>query len=134
MSLKKIIKKVEKMKNEGTLPVLPTETIETPFGRMTLLKHPAMDLIDWSEMNKIRDEMIDQRNEHRKKQDQLLQDALMKNAIPPIKGELTKGKVKWRGLKLIVKNMDHHTIERWIEQRGKIISPIIKEEFKISFD
>lgn len=44
-------------------------------------------------------------------------------ATPPIKGKLTKGKLKWRGIKLIISN---NGAQRWIEQRGMKISPIIE--------
>jgi len=41
-------------------------------------------------------------------------------ASPPIKGKITKGKLKWRGLRLIQKNEFEHTTY-WVEQRGKKI-------------
>ena len=50
---------------------------------------------------------------------------------PPIKGEITKGKIKWRGLKLCSRAESNYT-KHWIEQRGKIISPIIRIITKIN--
>lgn len=44
------------------------------------------------------------------------------NIIPPLKGEITKGKLKWRGISLGVKNGS----EYWVIQRGKQISPTLK--------
>jgi hypothetical protein len=43
MSLKKIIKEVDKMRKEGSLPIIPTETIETPWGNITFMKTPIYD-------------------------------------------------------------------------------------------
>jgi hypothetical protein len=55
-------------------------------------------------------------------QNKIFEKALRNNAIPPVKGEITKGKLKWRGLRLIhqQKGLDYYS---WIEQRGKQISP-----------
>ena len=50
------------------------------------------------------------------------------NAIPPIKGKLTFGKIRWRGIKLAgTRNYD------WIEQRGKIITDIKPRRSNIIF-
>lgn len=51
--------------------------------------------------------------------------AVRKNALPPIKGEITKGKIKWRGIKSFYKRTITGQTEKWLEQRGVIISPII---------
>ena len=50
------------------------------------------------------------------------------NALPEIKGEVTAGKMKWRGVK-IYENI--HTNETYIMQRGKKISPSLKIEYKL---
>jgi len=62
--------------------------------------------------------------EQSERQNAILEKAVRENAIPPIKGEITKGKMCWRGLKMIHKGsvVDGFT-ETWIEQRGKRITP-----------
>lgn len=57
-----------------------------------------------------------------KKRDEFLKSSLLKNVTPPIKRELTRGKLKWRGIKLM---HQHETFKDiyWIEQRGERISP-----------
>ena len=47
-----------------------------------------------------------------------------------INGEITKGKVKWRGIKLVVKS-DLHIWTYRLVQRGVFISPEFKIDFKI---
>jgi hypothetical protein len=54
-----------------------------------------------------------------------LEKIIRENANPPIKGEITKGKLRWRGIKLCVKTTIGRD-ERWIEQRGVIIGqPVV---------
>lgn len=48
-----------------------------------------------------------------------IQKDLKDKCIPPIKGDITKGKVRWRGLRLI-----NSADGRYISQRGNRISPI----------
>lgn len=48
---------------------------------------------------------------------------LLLNASPPIKEPITKGKLKWRGIKYAE---CRSTKEFWILQRGKQISPKLK--------
>lgn len=52
-----------------------------------------------------------------------MQKDLRSNAVPPIKGELTKGKIRWRGIVMCHSNTLNR-IERWLEQRGKKISRV----------
>lgn len=56
-----------------------------------------------------------------KRYNELLETAI-RLSEPPIKGEITKGKVKWRGLKIVYKNT-FNNLESWVEQRGVKISP-----------
>ena len=56
-------------------------------------------------------------------QEAIFEHSLRNNAEPPIKGEITRGKIKWRGIILIEKGNS-----RWLSQRGKRISPIIELE------
>ena len=60
-------------------------------------------------------------------EDEIFISALRVMAEPPIKGEITKGKVKWRGIRIVQHN-DGFKYTKWLEQRGKQISP------KIIFD
>ena len=48
---------------------------------------------------------------------------LMILAKPPIKGEITIGKLQWRGIRRMIESNSGDT---WLEQRGKRISPVIK--------
>ena len=68
--------------------------------------------------------------EQSERQNAILEKAVRENAIPPIKGEMTKGKVRWRGLRMMHRGTgaDGFT-ETWIEQRGKRITPIIRNEY-----
>ena len=68
--------------------------------------------------------------EQSERQNAILEKAVRENAIPPIKGEMTKGKVRWRGLRMMQRGTgaDGFT-ETWIEQRGKRITPIIRNEY-----
>ena len=53
------------------------------------------------------------------KEDEFIKNQL-KLVVPKIKGEITKGKLRWRGIKLIEIN-DINVITKWVEQRGKQI-------------
>lgn len=53
-----------------------------------------------------------------KQKERMIKDCLTTNAVPPIKGEITAGKVKWRGIKFYEQGN-----YMWIAQRGKRISP-----------
>ena len=57
-------------------------------------------------------------------QNNIFEHALRNVAVPPIKGEITPNKIKWRGIRLVNKNQFGKS-ESWIEQRGKRISEII---------
>ena len=60
----------------------------------------------------------------RAEQDCIFEYALRNVAEPPVKGKITRGKIRWRGIRLVVKDsFGKH--ERWLEQRGKRISPVI---------
>jgi len=65
--------------------------------------------------------------EHKKKESEIFEKALRENAEPKIKGDITKGKIRWRGIKIIHQN-EFLKSTKWLEQRGKQISP------KITFD
>lgn len=53
-----------------------------------------------------------------------MEDILRNCATPPVKGEITAGKLKWRGIRLCVKTEGIFPFRdnvEWIEQRGKAI-------------
>ena len=60
--------------------------------------------------------------EIQKQEEELFTTALRTMVEPPIVGEITKDKVKWRGIRLIRQSvgLDNYS---WLEQRGKQISP-----------
>jgi hypothetical protein len=62
--------------------------------------------------------------EQLKKEEEIFTSALRIMAEPPIKGDITKGKVRWRGIRIVQHN-DGFKYKKWLEQRGKQISPTI---------
>lgn len=61
-------------------------------------------------------------DEVRRQEEELFTNALRAMAEPPIKGEITKGKIRWRGIRLIRQQIGLDSYS-WLEQRGKQISP-----------
>ena len=63
------------------------------------------------------------------------EDEFIKNQLklvnPQIKGEITKGKLRWRGIKLIEIN-DINGTTKWIEQRGKQIGERLQYNYQIN--
>lgn len=55
-----------------------------------------------------------------KKYDREIERILRTDAVPPIKGKITKGKIAWRGIRLCQKHQGRDYIS-WVEQRGKQI-------------
>lgn len=68
--------------------------------------------------------------------DKLL-DMVIRNSIksvdPPIKGKITPGKLKWRGLRLCSQNRGHDGIYYWIEQRGKVVGEKLLVSVSVNF-
>jgi len=62
--------------------------------------------------------------EQQKKEEEIFTTALRTMAEPPIKGEITKGKIRWRGIRIVQQN-NGFKYTKWLEQRGKQISPKI---------
>lgn len=62
--------------------------------------------------------------EQQKKEEEIFTTALRTMVEPPIKGEITKGKVRWRGIRVVQQN-DGFKYTKWLEQRGKQVSPKI---------
>lgn len=52
----------------------------------------------------------------------VLESSVRKNAVPEIKGEITKGKIKWRGIKIYMEPNGNI----FFKQRDRIISPKIR--------
>jgi hypothetical protein len=65
-----------------------------------------------------------------RQEEELLKTALRTMAEPPIKGEITKGKIQWRGIRLIRQQVGFDSYS-WLEQRGKQISPKFHIEAKL---
>ena len=63
------------------------------------------------------------------KEDEFLMNQL-KFASPKIKGKITKGKLQWRGIKLVEIN-DFNGTTKWIEQRGNQIGERLRLEYNI---
>lgn len=70
---------------------------------------------------------------YQKKENEIFETALRTMATPPVKGEITKGKLKWRGIVLCQQNNGLEMPQRWLEQRGKQISPKVSMA-PINFD
>lgn len=64
--------------------------------------------------------------EHFKKKDAFFEEILRTHATPPIKGEITPGKIKWRGIQIRVQ-VQGTRITEWLEQRGKQIGGVFYE-------
>jgi hypothetical protein len=69
-------------------------------------------------------------DEVRRQEEELFTTALRTMAEPPIKGEITKGKLTWRGIRLIRQQVGFDSYS-WLEQRGKQISPKFHIEAKL---
>lgn len=65
-----------------------------------------------------------------KQEEELFTIALRTMAKPTIKGEITKGKISWRGIRLIRQQVGFDSYS-WLEQRGKQISPKFHIEAKL---
>ena len=66
-----------------------------------------------------------------KRQGLELEQILRRNAKPPITGEITKGKIRWRGIRLCQRH-NMTGFEMWVEQRGKMIGPKMIYRFSIN--
>lgn len=68
--------------------------------------------------------------EMQKQEEKLFTTALRTMVEPPIKREITKGKITWRGIKLIRQQVGFDSYS-WLEQRGKQISSKFHIESKL---
>jgi hypothetical protein len=62
------------------------------------------------------------------KTDKIFITAVRTMARPPVRGQITKGKLKWRGIELHINNEGLKTTEQ-LFQRGIPISPIVSLNF-----
>jgi uncharacterized Fe-S cluster-containing radical SAM superfamily protein len=83
-------------------------------------KNVYQDYFEKTDIQKLQEEIIERLL---KVKEDAIKDALRIYVNPPIKGEITKGKLTWRGLRL-VEDFSNNTF--WIEQRGIIVTPIYK--------
>lgn len=56
------------------------------------------------------------------KEEKIFRTALRIMAEPPIRGEITTGKIRWRGIRVIVQ-IEGLKQTKWLDQRGRRISP-----------
>ena len=88
---------------------------------METIKYEIGKLPEDDSMNNIIDSLC---KDMIKKQDNIFEKTLREFAIPSIKGEITRGKIKWRGIKIIQQNKGFKII-KYLIQRGKQIGPKI---------
>ena len=62
-------------------------------------------------------------NDYLKKENEIFEKAIRENANPPLKGAITPGKLKWRGISIA---FNTGTGERWVMQRMVQISQKVK--------
>lgn len=68
-------------------------------------------------------------DDYERQENEVFETCLRVVAEPPIKGKITKGKIQWRGIKLVIqKGSILESDIKWLEQRGKPISPKVSLE------
>lgn len=109
-----------------TLIKYNNKRVEVPEGglEMVRVKTELPDRFKMSSkiaenMQSLISDMIGNRN---KQIEEIFTTYLMVLAKPTIKGEITLGKLRWRGIVPVVESNSQNT---WLEQRGKKISPVI---------
>lgn len=73
----------------------------------------------WATVNK---NLSNQLKEYHKQRNEEFELALLNNCKPKIKGKITKGKIKWRGIVQHRQYNNDFTMTEWISQRGVQIS------------
>ena len=93
------------------------------------IEHPNFQVDDDLSLNiaNVTQHLFD---EVRRQEEELFATALRTMAEPPIKGVITKGKLQWRGIRLIRQQVGFDSYS-WLEQRGKQISPKFHIEAKL---
>ncbi len=69
--------------------------------------------------------------EYTKQVNSFLEKQVREYSIPPIKGEITKNKIKWRGISLQNIQLPNGAREMIILQRGKQIGGSLKIDFRL---
>jgi hypothetical protein len=95
-------------------------------NKKTFDKDFTMD-IPQSMIEDLRSSVVDVIKKANKMEHDIFMEALRKNAIPPMKGRITPGKLKVRGIK---RCYDPEKCASWLEQRGEIISDIFIFDYK----
>jgi hypothetical protein len=85
--------------------------------------------IDCSTDNDIAKRYAEALSEFLMKENKLFTYVVNNLSYKPIKGEATEGKLRYRGIKLIQKRTPDG-YERWLEQRGVVISPTTTFKFE----
>lgn len=100
------------VKNNGEL--------ESTFDlKLTEEDRKQMKLIE----NLLFEETSRQLEEFYKKVDKMVEIMLRNYVTPPIKGEITKGKIRWRGLRIVWQKIDTYDAFVGIRQRDVLILP-----------
>ena len=71
--------------------------------------------------------------EQQKKEEEIFTTALRTMAEPPIKGEITKGKVRWRGIRIVQQN-DGFKYTKWLFLDPKTTERTKSNNYKIEKD
>ena len=79
----------------------------------------------------IQDSVADVHGLITRKHEQHLENVLRTKVKPPIKGEITKGKISWRGLRLI-QCQKGRNFYSWVEQRGEMVGDVFSFGCEIS--
>ena len=83
--------------------------------KLTKIHHTAVPKLDTTVMDQI---MLNSLRNSQEQLEQYLENTLRTLASPPIKGEITQGKLKHRGIKRVVQPS---TGLSWLEQRGTML-------------
>jgi hypothetical protein len=70
--------------------------------------------------------------EIQKREEEFIEKILRTSAVPPIKGKITAGKIKWRNIRLVSKTEINKTTI-YLTQKGIRISPDYTVNFNINF-
>ena len=65
----------------------------------------------------------EQLQKYHKQREEVFEFSLRNTCKPPIKGEITKGKIKWRGIVHYTQYNNNFISTEWLSQRGIQISP-----------
>lgn len=119
------------------VPIFTKQIIATPRIKYLITKYSNWENLGWffkpnnmklyTELDTITNRLM---SNIIQKEDEFIKNQL-KLVNPQIKGEITKGKLRWRGIKLIETN-DINATTKWIEQRGKQIGERLQYNYQIN--